>query len=67
MVERWFAEITNKRIRRESWQSAARLVKAIRDYIKAWNASGRKFVWTKKASDILTSIDKACQPVPHFV
>ncbi|MDR2510719.1 MAG: IS630 family transposase [Spirochaetaceae bacterium] len=47
MVERWFAEITNKRIRRESWQSVGQLVKAIRDYIKAWNKSERKFVWTK--------------------
>jgi transposase len=67
MAERWFAEITNKRIRRESWESAGQLVKAIRDYIKAWNSSGRKFVRTKKAAEILTSIDKARQSVPHFV
>lgn len=67
MVERWFAEITNKRIRRESWESVAKLTKAIRDYIQAWNKSGRKFVWTKKADTILASIEKAKQPVPHFV
>jgi transposase/transcriptional regulator with XRE-family HTH domain len=67
MVERWFAEITNKRIRRESWESVAQLTQAIRDYIKAWNNSGRKFVWTKKADILLTSIEKAKLPVPHFV
>jgi transposase len=67
MVERWFAEITNKRIRRESWESVQQLVKAIREYIKSWNKSGRKFVWTKKADEIMASIEKAKQPVPHFV
>jgi transposase len=67
MVERWFAEITNKRIRRESWESVAQLVKAIREYIKAWNISGRKFVWTKNTQTILASIEKSRQPVPHFV
>ena len=67
MVERWFAEITNKRIRRESWESVAQLTKAIRAYISAWNASGRKFVWSKNADDILSSIQKAKQPVHHFV
>jgi hypothetical protein len=67
MVERWFAEITNKRIRRESWESVTQLTQAIRDYIKAWNASGRKFVWARKAKDIIDSIERAKQPVSHFV
>jgi transposase len=47
LVERWFAEITNKRIRRESWESVTQLTRAIKDYIKTWNKSGRHFVWTK--------------------
>jgi hypothetical protein len=59
MVERWFAGITNKRIRRESWESVAQLTVAIQEYIKAWNASGRKFVWTKNAQSIMSSIEKA--------
>jgi len=67
MVERWFAEITNKRIRRESWESVAQLTRAIREYIQVWNKSGRKFVWTKKPETILASIEKAKKPVPHFV
>jgi transposase len=59
LVERWFAEITNKRIRRESWSSVKELVKAIKDYIVNWNKNSRPFTWTKSADTILSSIDKA--------
>jgi transposase len=59
LIERWFAEITNKRIRRESWSSLAELEKAITEYIASWNKTGRRFVWTKAADDIQNSINKA--------
>ena len=59
LVERWFAEITNKRIRRGSFTSVPELVAAIKEYIRAWNASGRTFTWTKKPDDILAKIRKA--------
>ena len=59
MVERWFAEITNKRIRRESWESVDQLKKAIDDFIKHWNKAGKKFVWTKTVDQIQASIAKA--------
>jgi len=59
LVERWFAEITNKRIRRGSFESVPQLVQAIKDYIKNWNASGRSFKWTKKPEDIIAKINKA--------
>ena len=58
MIERWFAEITNKRIRRESWSSLKELEDAITDYIISWNNSGRRFCWTKNYYEIKTSIDK---------
>jgi transposase len=58
LVERWFAEITNKRIRRESWESVDQLVKAIKNYIKTWNESGRAFKWTKEPELILAKIEK---------
>jgi hypothetical protein len=45
----------------------AQLTVAIRDFIKEWNASGRKFVWIKNTQTIMASIKKAKQPVPHFV
>ena len=59
LVERWFAEITNKRIRRGSFESVPELIKAIKDYIKTWNKSGRSFTWTKKPDEILVKIQKA--------
>jgi transposase len=58
MIERWFAEITNKRIRRESWNSLRELEEAITDYIISWNESGRRFCWTKTFDEITTSIEK---------
>jgi transposase len=59
LVERWFAEITNKRIRRGSFNSVPELVKAIKDYIKTWNKSGKSFSWTKKPDEIIAKINKA--------
>ena len=59
MIERWFAEITNKRIRRESWSSLKELEEAITDYIIAWNESGRRFSWTKNFDTIKASVEKA--------
>jgi transposase len=58
MIERWFAEITNKRIRRESWRSVKELEEAITEYIISWNKSGRRFCWTKTFDEIQTSIEK---------
>ena len=58
LVERWFAEITNKRIRRESWDSLKGLEKAITDYIISWNESKRRFCWTKTFDEINASIEK---------
>jgi transposase len=59
LVERWFGEITTKRIRRESWDGVAQLERAINDFIKHWNKSGRQFTWTKTAKEIKISINKA--------
>ena len=59
LVERWFAEITNKQIRRGSYKTVEHLTKAIKDFIKSWNKSGRVFKWTKKPDDIITKIRKA--------
>jgi transposase len=64
LVERWFAEITNKRIRRESWGSVKELVKAIGDYIKNWNRDGKPFKWTKSADVIIHRIHKTKTAYP---
>lgn len=53
MVERFFAEITARRIRRGSYSSVDDLEKAIYDYLVLHNAKPKPFVWTKSAEEIL--------------
>lgn len=53
LVERFFAEITTKRIRRGAFQSVAELERAIREYLEYHNADPKPFVWTKPATVIL--------------
>jgi transposase len=59
LVERWFREITDKRIRRGVFKSVAQLIEAIRAYIEVHNESPRPFVWTAKAEDILEKVRRA--------
>ena len=56
LVERWFAAITNQRIRRGVFRSVRELEAAIRDYIETHNENPKPFVWTKTADQILASI-----------
>jgi hypothetical protein len=53
LVERFFAEITRKRIRRGVFTSVAELEAAIHDYLNTHNADPKPFVWTKSADVIL--------------
>src|ERR1700692_177447 len=61
LVERWFAEITNKRIRRGVFRSVKELEAAIREYIEVHNENPRPFVWTRTADQILDSIARYAQ------
>jgi transposase len=56
LVERWFAELTNKRIRRGAFRSVRELESAIRDFIEVHNEDPKPFVWTRTADQILDSI-----------
>jgi transposase len=56
LVERWFAELTNKRIRRGAFRSVKELESAIREYIGVHNEDPKPFVWTRTADQILDSI-----------
>ncbi|MGH2610976.1 MAG: IS630 family transposase [Tepidiformaceae bacterium] len=60
-VERWFAELTRKQIRRGTHRSTLALEKAIRDYLKTYNERPRPFVWTKTADQILASLVRFCE------
>ena len=59
-VERFFANLTEKQIRRGVHRSTADLEAAITAYIQTVNANPKPFVWTKSADDILASIKRFC-------
>ena len=56
LVERWFGEITRKRIRRGVFRSVPELVAAIEEYIRYHNENPKPFVWTKRAEDIIEKV-----------
>jgi transposase len=58
MVERWFREITDKRIRRGVFRSVRDLIAAITEYLENHNQNPRVFSWTAPAEKILTKIAK---------
>ncbi|MEO8047395.1 MAG: IS630 family transposase, partial [Nitrospirota bacterium] len=62
LVERWFAEITRKRIRRGVFTSVPELVTAINEFIRLNNHSPKPFVWTKPAAVILEKV-RHCKAV----
>lgn len=59
LVERWFREITDKRIRRGAFTSVRKLVGAIMDYIEMHNANPESFTWTAQVTDILAKVKRA--------
>src|SRR6266404_6022797 len=64
-VERWFAEITEKRIRRGSFTSVPSLEKAIQEYLEYNNEHPKPFVWTADADLILGKIQRLCERISN--
>ena len=60
LVERWFAELTTKKLRRGTHRNVRDLNADIRGWIKTWNENPRPYVWTKTADQILESIGRYC-------
>jgi transposase len=61
LVERWFAELTEKQIRRGIHRSTLQLENAIRHFIDHHNQNPKPFVWTKSADQILESVARFCK------
>jgi transposase len=57
-IERWFAEITRKRIRRGTFRSVRDLTKTIRDYVRLYNKNPQPFHWVASASKIIRKVNK---------
>jgi transposase len=64
-VERWFGEITEKRIRRGSFESVRSLEKAIQQYLDCHNENPKPFVWTADADLILGKIQRLCERISN--
>jgi len=58
LVERWFAELTTKQLRRGAHRSVAQLEAAIQAFIDGHHANPKPFIWTKSADEILASIGR---------
>lgn len=59
LIERWFREITQKRLRRGVFKNVPQLVQAIEDYIAQHNALSGPFAWTAQADAILAKVERA--------
>jgi len=66
LVERWFREITEKRIRRGSFHSVAELEQAINEYLQHNNRQPKPFVWTASVAKILEKVGR-CKPILETV
>jgi transposase len=60
IVERWFAELTNRKLRRSAHRSVQALEADVKSWIEAWNQDPKPFVWTKTADEILNTVAAYC-------
>lgn len=65
LVERWFAALTEKQLRRGVHRSTRELELAIRRYIDLGNTHPQPFIWTKTADEILASVARYCQRISN--
>jgi transposase len=63
LVERWFSELTTKKLKRGAHTSVRALNADIRSWIETWNENPRPYVWTKTSDQILDSIARYCERI----
>ena len=66
LIERWFAELTNKRIRRDSFFSVDDLIAAIEDFLATWNENPKPFVWTATVDSIVAKLARCRQTLEQI-
>jgi transposase len=59
MIERWFRDLTDKRVRRGTFKNVPQLIQAIQDYTDHHNKNPKALVWTAKAEEILKKVQRA--------
>lgn len=66
LIERWFAELTNKHIRRGSFFSVDDLIAAINEFLAAWNDNPKPFVWTATVDSIVAKLARCRQTLEQI-
>ena len=66
LIERWFGELTSKRIRRDSFLSVDELIAAINEFLAAWNDKPKPFVWTATVDSILSKLARCRQTLEQI-
>src|SRR5450432_3961130 len=66
LIERWFGELTSKRIRRDSFLSIDDLIAAINEFLAAWNEKPRPFVWTATVDSIVGKLARCRQTLEQI-
>ena len=66
LIERWFGELTSKRVRRGSFHSVEDLEKAIAEFLDAWNEHPRPFVWTATVESIKEKLSRCRQTLEQI-
>ena len=62
-MERWFAELTTRKLRRFAHRSVTELEADIRRWINEWNKNPKPLVWTKTADEILETLATYCRRI----
>ena len=66
LVERWFGELTSKRVRRGSFGSVEDLERAITEFLAAWNENPKPFIWTATVESILEKLARCRQTLEQI-
>ena len=66
LVERWFGELTGKRIRRGVFVSVDDLKQAIEEFLAAWNSDPKPFVWTATVDSIMEKLNRCRQTLEQI-
>jgi transposase len=67
LVERWFKELTDKRLRRGSFSSVADLIDAIETWVSHWNDNPKPFIWHKTADEIIAKVRRGRATLTHQI
>jgi hypothetical protein len=66
LIERWFAQLTTQRIRRDSFYSVEHLEQAIAEFLAAWNEHPKPFVCTATVESIREKLSRCCQTLEQI-